>query len=230
MANASAGVIQSNQFYPFGMAFAEGTTTEQGKQEFKYNGKDLDRSHELNQYDYSARFYDPGYNRFTTMDPLAEKYYSISPYAYVMNNPMKYIDPTGMWIQYSDGTDYYRYNNGQWELYNKGEYTAYTPASGSFLEGVLKGLNQLDKNVTGNGLLNFFANDNNNIFIVSGQENTADISDSATGEITLKDSFQGSETPTENGIQTSPFWLDIGHELAHRKDVLENGADQAGRI
>ena len=30
------------------------------------------------------------------MDPLAEKYYSISPYAYVANNPLRYIDPTGM--------------------------------------------------------------------------------------------------------------------------------------
>ncbi|QIK56192.1 hypothetical protein G7051_03100 [Dysgonomonas sp. HDW5B] len=77
------------------MAFAEGTTTEQGKQEFKYNGKELDRSHELNQYDYSARFYDPGYNRFTTMDPHSENYYSWSPYVYVGNNPMKYIDPDG---------------------------------------------------------------------------------------------------------------------------------------
>jgi hypothetical protein len=30
------------------------------------------------------------------MDPLAEKYYNISPYAYCLNNPMRYIDPTGM--------------------------------------------------------------------------------------------------------------------------------------
>ena len=29
------------------------------------------------------------------MDPLAEKYYSISPYAYVANNPLRYIDPDG---------------------------------------------------------------------------------------------------------------------------------------
>ena len=77
------------------MAFAEGTTTEQGKQEFKYNGKELDRSHELNQYDYSARYYDPGYNRFTTMDPLSEKFYSWSPYVYVANNPINAIDPDG---------------------------------------------------------------------------------------------------------------------------------------
>ena len=109
VANASAGVIQSNQFYPFGMAFAEGTTTEQGKQEFKYNGKELDRSHELNQYDYSARYYDPGYSRFTTMDPLSEKFYSWSPYVYCYNNPMRFIDPTGM-----AADDYYDKVNGKY--------------------------------------------------------------------------------------------------------------------
>lgn len=34
--------------------------------------------------------------RFTTMDPMSEKYYSISPYAYCANNPVRFIDPNGM--------------------------------------------------------------------------------------------------------------------------------------
>ena len=113
VANASAGVIQSTQFYPFGMAFAEGTTTEQGRQPYKYNGKELDQSHGLNQYDYSARFYDPAYNRFTTMDPLSEKYYSWSPYVYVGNNPMKYIDPTGMAVEDVEGGTRYTGTDAQ---------------------------------------------------------------------------------------------------------------------
>ena len=96
VANSSGNVIQSTQYYPFGMAFGENTTTEQGKQDFKYNGKELDRAHELNQYDYAARYYDPGYGRFTTIDPLAEKFYNWSPYVYTFNNPMRFTDPTGM--------------------------------------------------------------------------------------------------------------------------------------
>jgi RHS repeat-associated protein len=90
----TATAVQSTQYYPFGMAFA--TSTGQNGQRFKYNDKELDLMHGLNMYDYSARHIDMGNPRFTTQDPLAEKYYSISPYAYCANNPLRYIDPTGM--------------------------------------------------------------------------------------------------------------------------------------
>ena len=29
-------------------------------------------------------------------DPLAGKYYSVTPYAYCLNNPVRYTDPIGM--------------------------------------------------------------------------------------------------------------------------------------
>lgn len=36
------------------------------------------------------------------IDPMGEKYYGINPYAYVFNNPMQLIDPTGMIVEYAD--------------------------------------------------------------------------------------------------------------------------------
>ncbi|MDE5731584.1 MAG: hypothetical protein K2H95_00890, partial [Bacteroidales bacterium] len=40
--------------------------------------------------DYGARFYHPLSSRWTTMDLLAEKYYSVSPYAFCSNNPVNF--------------------------------------------------------------------------------------------------------------------------------------------
>ena len=45
--------------------------------------------------DYGARFYNPALARWTTLDPLAEKYYSVSPYAFCNNNPVNLVDPDG---------------------------------------------------------------------------------------------------------------------------------------
>ncbi len=39
--------------------------------------------------------FSPNEKKFLTMDPLAEKYYSISPYAYCANNPIRYVDLRG---------------------------------------------------------------------------------------------------------------------------------------
>ena len=46
-------------------------------------------------YDFGARMYMPFYSRFTTMDPLCEKYYSISPYLYCTGNPVNLVDLDG---------------------------------------------------------------------------------------------------------------------------------------
>lgn len=100
VANQSGTPIQKNHYYPFGTAFAETSAAEQGKQPYKYNGKELDQMHGLNLYDYSARYYEPAIGRFTTVDPHAENYYSWSPYAYVANNPIDAIDPKGDSIWY----------------------------------------------------------------------------------------------------------------------------------
>jgi hypothetical protein len=56
----------------------------------------------LNWYDYGARNYDPSYGRWMSPDPLSEEYYSLSPYVYCANNPVRYIDPNGMEIKDPD--------------------------------------------------------------------------------------------------------------------------------
>ncbi|MCF0187333.1 MAG: RHS repeat-associated core domain-containing protein, partial [Bacteroidaceae bacterium] len=80
--------------YPFGAEFCDGSTKNYN-QKRKYNGKEFDNMHGLNTYDYGARQYNPVTARWDRMDPLAEKYSGISPYAYCMGNPIIAIDPDG---------------------------------------------------------------------------------------------------------------------------------------
>ena len=228
-----ATVKQSNSYYPFGGIFKN---REDGEHPFKFGGKEFDPMHGLNWSDFVARM--KGNWRFMSIDPLCEKYYSVSPYAYCLNNPVNCTDPSGMWILYNDSTGSYRYNEGRWERYATegefaGSYVAFTPESGSFLEGVLGGLNSLAANSVGKELLGFFANDENNATFIPNSEkeggNVAMMIDSEAGNIFLDPNFQGSDIPTESGMQKSPFWLDIGHELAHRQDIIKHGASVAGQ-
>jgi len=93
--NASGTVEQVSHYYAFGGLMGENTGSD--VQDFKYNGKELDRLHGLDWYDYNARHMDAVRGVFTTMDPLAEKYYDISPYAYCHDNPINRIDIDGNW-------------------------------------------------------------------------------------------------------------------------------------
>lgn len=55
-------------------------------------------------YDFEARIQDPRVGRFLSLDPKADTYPSLSPYAFVGNSPLKFIDPTGRTIV-PTGTD-----------------------------------------------------------------------------------------------------------------------------
>lgn len=88
-------VEERNDYYPFGGLMS--SLVSNSVQSYKYNGKELDRKGGLDWYDYGARYYDAALGRWHVVDPLAEKYYGLTPYNYCINNPVLLIDPNGMW-------------------------------------------------------------------------------------------------------------------------------------
>lgn len=67
---------------------------------YKFTGKERD-AESGNDY-FNARYYASSMGRFLSPDPLGghlEYPQSLNKYAYVMNNPLRYTDPTGMDLQ-----------------------------------------------------------------------------------------------------------------------------------
>jgi hypothetical protein len=85
---------------------------------------------------YGARHYDPCIMRFTTMDPMCEKYYHLSPYAYCGNNPVNAVDLNGDTITIDTGKLHSDSNQGL--LYLPHDY--YNHITGTSYSSSFKGL------------------------------------------------------------------------------------------
>jgi RHS repeat-associated protein len=88
-----------DNYYPFGAVSQSYSRENSVPNKRLYQGKEYQDDLSLNIYDSEWRQYDPWGVFTTTMDPHAEKYFSISPYSWSAGNPVKFIDP--------DGRDYY---------------------------------------------------------------------------------------------------------------------------
>lgn len=95
----------------------------------KHTGKEFQGFNGLAWYDNNARYYDPILARFTTHDPLAEKYPWLSPYNHCANNPLRNIDINGdsvtVLIAPKDAGNFghlailIQKPNGKWSLWSK---------------------------------------------------------------------------------------------------------------
>ena len=99
VANSSGTVLDASDFYPFG---AERPILSSSGNTYKFTGKERDSESGLD--NFGARYYGSSLGRFMSADP-----FTVTPgrvidpqqlnlYAYVRNNPLKHIDPTGMII------------------------------------------------------------------------------------------------------------------------------------
>jgi RHS repeat-associated protein len=85
-------LIEESEYYPYGQLSSGGYEVKYG-----YTGQEKDwEGNQLNYY--GARYYDAQLGRFTQPDSMLPNPYDpqqINRYAYVRNNPIKYVDPSG---------------------------------------------------------------------------------------------------------------------------------------
>ena len=97
--SSNDSIRETINYYPFGSEMrmeAPAQIANSLGHPFRFTGKELDKMSDLNMYDFGARWYDvAGVPMWTSVDPLAEKYYSVSPYAYCAGNPVMLVDPDG---------------------------------------------------------------------------------------------------------------------------------------
>lgn len=105
-------VLNANEYYVFGASMPGRNFTNE-RYRYGFNGmeKDDEVKGEGNSYDFGARIYDPRIGRWLSVDALDDKYPSLSPYNFVANNPLLFVDVDGnKFITYgkvigSDGKD-----------------------------------------------------------------------------------------------------------------------------
>ena len=102
--NQSMTILEQNDYYPFGLRHPNSALKTTANR-YRYNGKEEITS--TNTSDYDARQYSAEFCQWMQVDPLAEKYYSWSPYNFCVGNPLRFVDLDGREtrvVQNGDGT------------------------------------------------------------------------------------------------------------------------------
>ncbi len=98
--NAEGAVCQHLQYLPFGEIFVSQRNCEFDSR-YKFTAKELDN--ETSYTYFGARYYDSELSAWLSVDPMSDKYPSLSPYCYSANNPVVLVDPNGMdWYDFTD--------------------------------------------------------------------------------------------------------------------------------
>jgi RHS repeat-associated protein len=93
---------------------------------YGFNGKEKDNEveGEGNEYNFGARINSPRLGRFLSTDPVAKMYPNISPYAFVANSPILFVDSDGKLLKDANGNIIY--TKGKVETIPYGKYITAT--------------------------------------------------------------------------------------------------------
>jgi RHS repeat-associated protein len=90
--SSNGDVVASVKYFPFGGTRSQSGTLDTDK---LFTGQRLD---DTGLYYYNARYYDATIGRFIRADTIVQNYMNpqtLNRYSYCLNNPLKYVDPSG---------------------------------------------------------------------------------------------------------------------------------------
>lgn len=101
--HGKTNIVQSDDYYPFGLSFNSYKRSHSTPQNFKFQGQEHIDDLGLNWDQFKWRNHDPALGRFFNVDPLAEDYYHNSPYAFAENKVITFIELEGLeGVHYQD--------------------------------------------------------------------------------------------------------------------------------
>ena len=238
-------VSQINHFYPFGLNMEGNWNGANGNNKYTYNAKEWNDDFGLGLSDYGARWYQSDAPHWLSIDPLAEKYYSLAPYNYVANNPLKYIDPDGQDIilifRSTEGESKVRYgSDGKlYSLINDKEYKENHPffnAQKTRLDNIREaggaaaaGIENLIRSEAHHKITNFSKTNIGK----NGSENGRDIEDRDNGRkggtLTVLNPAKDLERQTAKGVNYSATEI-LGHEMKHGYNIQNNLVKSNSRL
>ena len=158
VADDSGTILQTNHYDPYGQLLSD-ISSSTPVSRYKYANKEWDTT--TASYDFGARRYTPAIPGWTTIDPLAEKYYAISPYVYCAGNPMNLVDPFGLWQIKQDGVLEAEKGDNAWTL------SSYLNTSPEMAKRMLE---EQGYTINENGILNLKVGDSFIYDVMSGSE------------------------------------------------------------
>jgi RHS repeat-associated protein len=216
--DGSGQAIQHLHYLPFGEEWIDQKSTSWNAP-YTFTGKIKDAETGYNYF--GARYYDSQLSVWLSVDPLSDKYPSMSPYTYCANNPIMMVDPDGERIIIVLPNLRLEFKNGK--LYNTTDNNLYS-GDNQFARSVEKGLNQIhNKSLLGKVMVEVLEQLDYDVNINSTSQNPKEnpIPKSATEigriEINLNPEGYPGYVREKNGndVIKKDFVADMGHELSH---------------
>ena len=170
--DADGKPIQHLQYLPFGEPFVNQHLTDY-QERYLFTGKERD---EETGYGYfGARYMDHELTAmWLSVDPMADKYPSISPYAYCAWNPIKLVDPDGKEIVIKDGQKSYYYINGHVYTNNKGRGPIWDSRLGQEAKKIKGNLDIMSKDKAGAKVINRLVGNKKQTYTIAADASSGD--------------------------------------------------------